>query len=194
MNENICLSGGAIGSDLQWGMCAGSAGHQVIHWGFATHKSDAPVQEIVHLSAEQLDAANVYLARANKTLGRKTLSRGSEFVLNLLRRNWYQVEHAERVYAVSEVHGVKVAGGTGWAVQMFIDRWQGLPCEAYVYDQKLEKWFCWKGEWVEIKSPPKPYGVWAGIGTRDLNKAGKAAIRSLLGWSKPVAEETQAEA
>lgn len=180
---NMCLSGGAEGADLQWGMTAGSAGHEVVHWSFRGHKTAAPPVEVVVLTDLQLESADPYLARANKTL-KRGLKR-SDFVLNLLRRNWYQVEHADRLYAVSEISGPKVRGGTGWAVQMFIDRHQGLPCEAYVFDQIRAKWFCWKGEWVEIDQPPVPHGVWAGIGTRKLNEAGKAAIRSLLGWVKP---------
>jgi hypothetical protein len=187
---NMCLSGGAEGADLQWGMTAGCAGHEVVHWSFRGHTTRAPKVEVVELTQDQLDVADPYLEKANHTLHRK-LAKKSRFVKNLLRRNWYQVEHAERLYAVSEIHGVKVAGGTGWAVQMFIDRHQGYPCEAYVFDQMLEKWFVWKGEWVEITSPPKPYGIWAGIGTRDLNAAGKAAIRTLMEWS---ATDVQASA
>jgi hypothetical protein len=182
---DMCLSGGAEGADQQWGMCAGSAGHEVVHWSFARHKFHVPEQEVVELTKQQLDAALPHLQKANRVLKRATLRRGSEYVLNLLKRNWYQVEHAERLYAVSEISGQKVDGGTGWAVQMFIDRHQGLPCEAYVFDQVLKQWFCWKGSWEEITSPPKPYGVWAGIGTRNLNLAGKTAIRTLLGWVKP---------
>lgn len=182
---NMCLSGGADGADLQWGMTAGFAGHEVVHWSFRGHKSQAPLQEIAVLTTAQLEAADQYLERANKTLLRGSLNKRSTTVKNLLRRNWYQVEHAERLYAVAEIHGIKVAGGTGWAVQMFIDRHNGYPCEAYVFDQELVQWFCWKGEWAEIDSPPKPYGVWAGIGTRKLNLAGKTAIRTLMQWVKP---------
>jgi hypothetical protein len=182
---NMCLSGGAIGADSQWGMTAGSAGHEVVHWSFEKHRISVPEQEIAVLTTEQLEAADVKLRQANRTLKRGSLEKRSLFVLNLLRRNWYQVEHAERLYAVGEINGVKIKGGTGWAVQMFIDRHQGRPCEAYVYDQELNQWFCWKGEWTEIESPPKPYGIWAGIGTRDLNLSGKTAIRTLMEWVKP---------
>ena len=40
--DNICLSGGADGSDLQWAMMAGSLGHKVVHWSFQGHRSEAP--------------------------------------------------------------------------------------------------------------------------------------------------------
>jgi hypothetical protein len=179
----MCLSGGADGADLQWGMTAGSRGHEVIHWSYAGHRTSAPEQEVVVLSVDQLETADVRLVKANRTLKRRIPS--NIYVRNLLRRNWYQVEHAERVYAVSTFEGGKVAGGTAWATQMFIDRFSGLPCECYVFDQLAAKWFCWKGEWQEIISPPIPHGIYAGVGTRELNKAGKNAIRTLMEWVKP---------
>lgn len=179
---NMCLSGGAEGADLQFGMTAGSRGHEVIHWSFDKHRSRAPAQEIAHLSLEQLEAADEKLSLANRTLGRRIPR--NLYVKNLLRRNWYQVEYAERIYAVSKFSEGQVAGGTAWAVQMFIDRFKGLPCEAYVFDQEVGKWFCWKGEWAEIVEPVSPHGIYAGVGTRDLNDAGKNAIRDLMEWTK----------
>lgn len=183
---NMCLSGGADGADLQFGMTAGFRGHEVVHWSFAKHKSDAPAVEIAVLSEEQLEAADPQLRKANRTLGRKLPQ--NVYVRNLLRRNWYQVEHAERVYAVSTFENGQVAGGTAWATQMFIDRHKGLPCECYVFDQIAEQWFCWKGEWQPITTPPIPHGIYAGIGTRNLNKAGKGAIRTLMEWSKDLVQ------
>lgn len=180
---NMCLSGGAEGADLQFGMTAGSRGHEVIHWSFARHKSRAPEIEIVYLTEEQLEIADARLVLANRTLGRRIPK--NVYVKNLLRRNWYQVEFAERLYAVSTFAGPHVSGGTAWAVQMFIDRFKGLPCEAYVFDQAVDKWFCWKGEWQEIAAPPAPHGIYAGVGTRELNDTGKRAIRSIMGWIKP---------
>lgn len=177
--ENICLSGGAEGADSQFGMCAGSRGDSVVHWGFAGQRSSVPEQERVELSEDQLEAADPFLRRANLTLKRRL---GKGFVRNLLRRNWYQVQHSERVYAVTSIEGGQVSGGTGWAVAMFLDRWKRAPCECYVFDQITEGWFAWKGEWVAVESVPEPYGVWTGIGSRKLTLAGKEAIRSLLGY------------
>lgn len=181
--ENVCLSGGADGADLQWGMTAGFAGHTVIHWSFAGHKTKAPAVEVVQLTPEQLERADERIQIARKTLN-KSMPR-KPWVANLIRRNWYQVETADRVYAVATIEYGLVTGGTAWACQMFMDRFDRRPCECYVYDQVQEQWFAWKGAWVAIISPPKPYGIWAGIGTRDLNDAGKRAIRTLMEWKKP---------
>jgi hypothetical protein len=188
MMKDVCLSGGALGADLQWGMCAGMAGHTVIHWSFKGHRTTAPKQELVVLNAEQLLAADEALkAAAPKLLkgyrvGRPP-DRNDSFVANLLRRNFYQVATAERVYAVTSIKDGIVQGGTAWATQMFMDRFNGDPCECYVFDQVADGWFKWNGLWEAISSPPEPFGVWAGIGSRDLQQNGKAAIRALLGYT-----------
>jgi hypothetical protein len=176
MIDNMCLSGGADGADLQWGMCAGRVGHMVVHFSFTGHQSNAPTQEIVHLSQKLLDEADPFIDQANQTLNRKIAALPC-FVRNLLRRNWYQVRNAERVYAVSTIKNGLVQGGTAWAVQMFIDHGGQ---EAYVFDQNADQWFVWCGEWTETGSVPEPSGVWAGIGSRDLKPNGKQAIRTLL--------------
>lgn len=180
--ENLCLSGGAKGADLQWGMCAGSAGHSVIHWSFSGHKSQAPHTEIVELNEEQLQVADPFLDVANKTLGRRIPE--NPFTRNLLRRNYYQVAWSQSLYAVSAISPKtnKVEGGTAWAVQMFIDRGQELPC--YVFDQASENWKSWDyatHSWV-YADPTKPSGLWAGVGSRELTLAGKTAIRNLMGY------------
>lgn len=181
-SSNICLSGGADGSDLMWGMCAGKAGHTVYHYIFEGHKSKAPKSELAVLTREQLLVADPFLKIANKTLRRKWPVK-NEWVASLLRRNYYQVVHSDAVYAVATIdeNGL-VTGGTSWATQMFIDRHNGAPCSAYVFDQEDGSWYKWEGVWAPISAPPVPTGVWAGIGTRNLNQTGKDAIRQLLGY------------
>lgn len=177
---NICLSGGAEGADLQWGMCAGSRGDKVIHFIFDGHRSRAPSVEKVVLSGDMLAIANPHLEKANKSLCRKWPV-ANNFVASLLRRNYYQVAWAGSVYAISEIgKDQRVKGGTAWAVQMYIDLHP--DGKAYVFDQKKEQWFQWKNGWCPIISPPPPEGVWAGVGSRDLVESGKNAIRELLGW------------
>ncbi len=186
LSENLCLSGGAEGADLQFGMCAGMAGHGVIHWSFDPHaaRSNAPKQEIVILTTAQLEEADAALAVAAKRIKRNPYPKNI-FVRNLLRRNWYQVRDAERVYAVSSIDEKgMVAGGTAWATAMFMDRFQGA-CEVYVYDQLISAWLTWDGFHWMVVDPPKPHGVYAGIGSRKLETNGKEAVRTLLDYRKP---------
>jgi hypothetical protein len=183
--DNICLSGGAEGADLMWGMVAGSAGHMVVHWSFAGHHTPAPTQEVVILTQDQLVAADEPCKAASGRI-KRWFPPKSRYVQNLLRRNWYQVASAERVYAVAEIVDGHVTGGTSWATAMFLDRFNGEACECYVFDQAADGWFQWTGsDWAAIESPPVPSGVWAGIGSRELAANGKAAIRTLMGWVKP---------
>jgi hypothetical protein len=192
-NSDVCLSGGAKGSDLAWGQAAGSAGHTVIHFGFPSHKSNARASDIVILTADQLKAADQFCERANINLKRHWPPK-SIYVRNLLRRNWYQVETAESCYAVStfggdwidlniEIEG-HVAGGTAWAVQMFINKHNGEPCPCYVFDQDTCNWFEWRGKWLRIYEPPKPKGIYAGIGTKNLHQVGDLAIKVLMDYQQ----------
>ena len=197
-----CLSGGAEGADLQWGMVAGHARHGVIHFSFAKHKTLAPSDEIVILTKQQLASADPFCKQANKTLKRRFPAR-SQLVTNLLRRDWFQVGVAESCYAVSTfeipitttmplgtvIRDVQVKGGTAWAVTMFIDRFQGQGCPCYLFDQELGQWFRWVGGWQCIYEPLKPSGIWAGIGARVLNKTGKLAIRVLMDHRQTYHEE-----
>lgn len=180
IGNNICLSGGANGADLQWGMQAGKYGHRVFHFIFNGHKSKAPESEKVVLSDAQLRMADPYLSKANDTLKRKWPLH-NKWTTSLLRRNFYQVCDAQAVYAVSTINkfGV-VEGGTSWAVQMFLDRFDKLGViPAYVFDQSTETWYQWDNGWMPIEMPPTPTGVYAGIGTRQLSDQGKLAIRLL---------------
>jgi hypothetical protein len=181
-NQPVCLSGGAEGADLQWGMVAGTMGHQVIHFSFRGHRSLAPESELVVLPEEMLLEADEALMIANERLRRKFPS-GNHYVNCLLRRNFWQIKYATSIYAVSHIDDQgRVSGGTAWAVQMFIDR-NDIRHPAYVFDQNKSQWLVWDREWKSIDMPPVPNGVWTGVGTRNLNANGKAAIRNLLGYT-----------
>lgn len=185
MLEKLCLSGGADGADVQWGMVAGLAGHAVRHFVFAGHRSTAPEEEKIVLTKDQLEVADAHLYMANKTMKRRWPIK-NQFVANLLRRNYYQVAWSDSVYAVASIENGMVTGGTCWAVQMFLDRFGFDPAPAYVFDQATDRWMTWSGTgWEECPEVPVPNGVWAGIGSRDLKVNGKMAIRNLLGYVKP---------
>lgn len=178
-SDNVCLSGGADGADFTWGECASPRGHSVIHFVFRGHHSKVPEDQKIVLTRDQLRDADPFLEDANKVLKRR-FPGNSDFVNSLLRRNYYQVAWSHSLYAISEIGKDQlVKGGTAWAVVMFQNLHPEGKC--FVFDQKKEQWFQWKGGWVPMISPPAPEGVWAGIGTRDLNHAGEQAIRSLMG-------------
>lgn len=185
MSMNVCFSGGASGADVAWGLKAKEAGHDVIHFSFSRHR--AGTQENLHiLSSEELAVADPHLITASKSL-KRSVPFFKPAIANLLRRNWYQINQTERVYAVSKIDPMAnsrtgVDGGTAWAIEMAIDH--GVP-EIHLFDQLKEKWFYWNcARWLEGNLPPKPKGLWTGIGSRDLSDAGLQSIIDVFNQSK----------
>jgi hypothetical protein len=175
----LCVSGGALGADLLWGEAAQADGQEVMHLSFEGHRTEANENNVVRLSLSHLEKADLYLKRANLTIKRK-LPFDKPSIINLLRRNFWQIWRAESVYAISTFKDGLVQGGTAWAVVMFLN--QNPDTETcYVFDQDQEKWFRWDAfYWKEVIYVPKPSGIWAGIGTREINQAGKNALKDLF--------------
>lgn len=174
--DEVCFSGGARGADLAWGALARRLKHRVMHFSFAGHRTKAPRAERVILSPAQLREADPHLIAASHALHRAWPPR-TDYAAQLLQRDWHQVKDSERVYAVASLDADgQIAGGTAWAVAMFIARHAGDACEAFLYDQNDQQWLHWQGAWQAIAAPPQPHGRWTGIGARDLNAAGAAAI------------------
>ncbi len=106
------------------------------NFSFARHRTQAPLDELVILSDNGLRRADPYLAKANARL-KRDWPPASQYAANLLRRDWYQVKNAARVYAVASLEDNRqIEGGTAWTVVLFIDRQDGRPCKAYLFDQK----------------------------------------------------------
>ncbi|KAM0347321.1 hypothetical protein ACHAPU_004840 [Fusarium lateritium] len=181
-NANVCLSGGADGADLAWGECAAMTGHEVVHWSFPGHSSQAPESQLIRLTDEQLQASDEALEAAAKALGKSPPKRPN--VARLLRRNYYQVAWSQACYAVTFMqNGDQAPGGTIWATTMF-RQLHPENRQLYVFDQSREVWLQWNGEsWDLIDMPPPPTGVWAGIGARHLTQSGHDAIRKLMGYT-----------
>ncbi|KAL6916795.1 hypothetical protein FSST1_008290 [Fusarium sambucinum] len=98
-NPNICLSGGADGADMEWGNCAASVGHQVIHWSFPEHSSQASEDQLIRLTDEELNISDTAVENAARALGKSPPRRPT--VARLLRRNYYQVAWSKACYAVT---------------------------------------------------------------------------------------------
>jgi hypothetical protein len=184
-DTNWCLSGGARGADAAWGAAASSQGHKVTHFSFAGHRRTVPKRQVAVLTEAELDAADAHCGRANETLRRTYPPRWMN-VRNLLRRSWYVVAPAHSCYAISSFKDGEVDGGTAWAVQMFIDAHRPGAGRLYLFDQSICRWHEWDGDgWRPIYTAPRPSGVYAAVGTRDLNIVGRLAINVLFDfWPK----------
>ena len=176
MTSNVCFSGGAAGADVAWGIIASKNNHQVIHYSFEGHNAKTP-DYVKVLTEAELEDADEHLKKASKSLQRP-IPFHKPWVANLLRRNYYQVCHTERVYAVSKINRFCdsrscVDGRTAWAVEMAMDM---EVREINVFDQVQNKWFYWNcGGWLEGK-PSTPHGHWTGIGSRNISNEGLQAI------------------
>ena len=174
-------SGDAVGSDAAWTSAAREAGIKNTR-NFSTKSYDALSEE------EKKEADSEYL-KAAAELSRPALS-NTTYKGKLVRRNWLQVKNADAVFAIGSIvnslergrsglnyskHAV-VDGGTGYAVQMAINNNKPV----HVFDQDKGKWFTWKdGNFVEEPSPVLTKRF-AGIGTRQINDSGKAAIKEIF--------------
>ena len=174
-------SGDAVGSDAAWTSAAREVGIKNTR-NFSTKSYDALSEE------EKKEADSEYLKAATE-LSRPALS-NTTYKGKLVRRNWLQVKNADAIFAIGSIvnslergrsglnyskHAV-VDGGTGYAVQMAINNNKPV----HVFDQDKGKWFTWKdGNFVEEPSPVLTKRF-AGIGTRQINDSGKAAIKEIF--------------
>lgn len=180
-NSYSLASGDAVGSDAAWTSAAREAGIKNTR-NFSTKSYDALSEE------EKKEADSEYLKAATE-LSRPALS-NTTYKGKLVRRNWLQVKNADAIFAIGSIvnslergrsglnyskHAV-VDGGTGYAVQMAINNNKPV----HVFDQDKGKWFTWKGgNFVEEPSPVLTKRF-AGIGTRQINDSGKAAIKEIF--------------
>ena len=159
-------SGGAIGSDTMWGEIGEEYGVVSNHY---YHGAKTPNGNI-EITEEQFERGKQHVYKANETLHRRP-----DKYMNLLARNWIQVENSDAVFAIGQLKNNVVDGGTGWAVQMAID----VNKPVYVFDQERNKWYTnIDKNWVEIGTPTLTPNF-AGIGTRNINQNGIKAIRDV---------------
>lgn len=172
--ETTMHSGGAYGADTVWENAATKYGVKTNAWSFEGHTGVISPNAIV-LTKEQLAEADGHLAKANETLERKWPT-SQEYKSNLLRRNWYQVKDSDAVFAVSTLDNGIVTGGTAWAVQMALDT--GKP--VFLYEQNQKQWLVNNGDGWKQTDTPTLTKNFAGIGSRQVNEAGEAAIEAVF--------------
>ena len=187
LNNIVCHSGGAKGSDTYWEELGKEYGVVTKAYSYKTeyHKSDNKVEISEDDYKEGIKMINI----ANRTLNRYGIAK----YMNLLARNWAQVKYSTDVFAIGYIikpgkKGKKgyynksnvevIDGGTSYAVQMAIDNDKGV----YVFEQDLDKWFRWSYtslSFVETKDVRLNTENFAGIGTREIKPNGIKAIKEV---------------
>jgi hypothetical protein len=181
MNEFVNHSGGALGADTAWdtiGKEFGMINNQHYWMNNKTPKGNVEITNEDSVEGQQK------VTSAARNMGR--IEPNQQVRDERLIRNWSQVKYSDAVFAVTTMLSVggemnygKVAkirqgkGGTGYAIQMAIEA--GKP--VYVFDQTRKQWFKnINGTWSTSDVPTLTKNF-AGIGTREINEAGKQAIR-----------------
>ena len=170
-------SGGCPGSDMEWENQGLKYGVKTNAYSFGNHVQQSKNQ--CKLTAEELKEGATQAEKASLTLMRPwQYVSNKPYVKNLISRNWFQVKNAECVYAIGKFikNSTKlVDGGTGWAVQMAVDNKKPI----YLFEQNEKAWFLFDydvGQFIKVDYVPTLTPNFAGIGTREINEAGKAAI------------------
>jgi hypothetical protein len=165
---------------MEWETQGEQYGIETIAYSFKGHTQEGKNPRI--LTGVELDEGFEHVLAAAKNLKRYPQGQ-STYVKSLLSRNWFQVKNAETIFAIGKfLDNKRVSGGTGWAVQMAIANdkivfFFNQPTNAWYigtkYDSNNTAYF------VEIDYVPKLTSNFAGIGTREIEDNGKAAIKRI---------------
>ena len=187
LNNIVCHSGGALGSDTYWEEIGEEFGVKTKAYSHKTPKHQS--KNKVEISDEDYKEGIVEVNKANKWLNRY----GIHKYMNMLARNWAQVKYSDEIFAIGYIVKVgdknpkgyynrgkcdMVDGGTGYAVQMGINHQRPV----YVFDQVRDKWFRWSYSslsFIEMDTPEITFQNFAGIGTRQITKNGIQSIRDI---------------
>lgn len=183
-SEFTLMSGGAKGADTLWdsiGRTFGLTKAKHFWMGQTTPIGNTEISE------DDTKEGKEKVTLAARAMGRIAPTHNVQSPL--LIRNWSQVKYADAVFAVTTMLSAgsgmnydkkalirQGKGGTGYAIEMAIQA--GKP--VYVFDQERGRWFANLGKgWVNSDTPTLTKNF-AGIGTREINAAGKQAIRDVF--------------
>jgi hypothetical protein len=170
-----CHSGGCPGADMTWEVAGEEYGVVTHAYSFSGHVQYG--KRPVILTDAELAEGLVHVQMAATSLHRQ-VNKLPNYILHLLCRNWFQVKHADALYAVGKFMDGKnktVSGGTGWAVQMAIDEKKPI----YFYDQVTTAWYEYDynvNAYVLYNNTPVLTEQFAGVGTREITENGIQAI------------------
>lgn len=187
LTKITCHSGGAIGADSLFETIGSNFGVRTFAYSYKTKYHNSPNK--VEITEEDFQEGINKVNLANKTLNRWGIHRYT----HLLARNWVQVKYSRQTIAIGTIlnPGEKnqkgyrcnsktqsVDGGTGYACQMSIDNYRPV----WVFDQLKNEWFRWSyssDSFIKSDCPKILVQDFAGIGTRQINSAGIAAIEEV---------------
>lgn len=160
-------SGGAVGSDTEWGNVAQKYGFNITHY---------TVNDYDKLSRDDKESIEKQYKEVVERLQRKQLSADS-YSGKLVRRDMLQANSADSILAIGRLgKNGHVDGGTAYATERGIIR--GIP--VYLFDQNDNHWKTYNGEkFVDCEQPSLTQHA-ALIGTRQITDDGKRAIQNVF--------------
>ena len=201
-DDPLLLSGASDGADTVFGAAALAAGHRAAHLLGPTNEPSVRAVEdfaVYRVDEGALDDPRVVCALESAAAARREAPEAWE----ASKRNYLQVCRAGAVYAVGyrqpgDVPALDVGGGAGFAAQFYVDRFlDGDGCRLFFFDDSPTdgwagckvvpathgRWNAWdvdRETWTPLaRPPPRPSGVYAGIGATRLSRDGEAAIEAL---------------
>lgn len=186
----LFYSGGAVGSDTEWGNVAQKYGFDMIHY---------TVDDYDKLSDDDKKQVEEQYKEIVERLQRKQLSADS-YSGKLVRRDMLQANSADSILAIGHLgKNGHVDGGTAYATERGIIR--GIP--VYLFDQDDNHWKTYDGEKFINCEQPNLTRHAALIGTRQITDTGKRAIQNVFSAqarpqqtvedSKPKTSETKTD-
>ena len=188
-------SGGALGSDSLWDELGQLFGKITNKHYWATERT--PKGNTIVTNPDYIEGTKEAAKAANRNFGYQYATMKNA----LLIRNWSQVKYADAIFAIGSIVGKgepvfpnikgdtrtainpSVTGGTGYAVGMGIIHKKPV----YVFNQTATKnyeqgWYVWDNTAQDFKKTDVPALTknFAGIGTRNINEAGKQAIMDVF--------------
>ena len=192
-------SGLGEGGDMLWDNVLSKFGMPMVHYTWTQHskaqkkKGVKPEGFEYQLSDVELAEADNKIAEANVTLAIPKLENLNAYKKNLLRKAWYQVKHADAIFAVDKIskNNRTLQGDSKWSAQMGVDK--QIP--VWVLNTADSKWYRYKrgpGQFAEVK-PPKELPMRSTfIGDRDVTglknaKSLRKSMESLISANyKPI--------
>lgn len=160
-------SGGAKGSDTEWGNIAQKYGFNIKHY---------VVNDYDKLSNVDKEQVEKQYKEVVERLQRRQLSANS-YSGKLVRRDMLQANSADSILAIGHLgKNGHVDGGTAYATERGIIR--GIP--VYLFDQDDNHWKIYDGEKFINCEQPNLTRHAALIGTRQITDAGKRAIQNVF--------------
>ena len=174
-NDCTLYSGGANGSETEFGVNAERYGVEEINFTFEEHQIGR-TRGVHVLSHHELKKGDVSLSYVSSLMHRTYPN--TPLFRKVLQTIWFQVNNGQEIYVVGAIQDDKtVRGGTGWGAEF------AKLCNKplFVFDQERDGWYAWRdSEWVAIVPPVITHPEFTGTGTRFLEDNGRRAIAELF--------------